>query len=123
VDPEPGDERRAAEWGLASLALGGVLVLLGPPTLLLEHQLESTGFSTMTRTEVRLAAIGGVTAGLVLLAFAVAAVVFGFWSVGAARRAGVPPARGLAGVMLGGLAVFIWVSAGGAWVGSVWWRF
>jgi hypothetical protein len=123
MDDVSGDERRAAEWGLASLALGGVLVLMGPPTLYLQHILNGTGFAGMTRTDFQLAAVGGVMAGLVLVAFAVAGVVFGLWAVGAARRAGVPPARGLVGVMLSGLAVFIWVSAGAAWVGTVWWRF
>jgi hypothetical protein len=122
MDIEYTDERRAAEWGLASMVLGAVLVLLGPPTLLLEHVLESSDFRGMTRLEIRLAGIGGVMAAIILLVSAVMGFVFGIWSMGAAQRTEAPPARGLVGILLCGLAVFIWLSAGGAWVGSIWWR-
>jgi hypothetical protein len=119
MDDATAAERRATEWGLAAMALGGVLALVGPIALTLAFLVHASGFTGMNRTDRFLAGVGGSVAGLALIGFAVTGVVFGGVAVGAARRAGLPAARGVVGIMLNAFAAFVFLTGLGAWLAAL----
>jgi hypothetical protein len=111
---------RGWEWGAASLALGAVLALLAVLALQLAYQLETSGFRGFSRSDQRLAALGGYGGALCCLLLAGTAAGFGIAGIAASRREGRPVALGLAGVLLGGLDLFLWLGALVAWHSSAW---
>lgn len=110
----------SVEWGAASLALGGVLAILAPIGLFLAAFLESTHYSSFSRTDKRLAALGGYGSAFFALILVMAGLVFGILSITSARRQRRTIALGLAGVLLNGLDLFLWAGAALAWHASAW---
>jgi hypothetical protein len=108
------------EWGAASLALGAVLAILPVLGLKLTRDLEVTQFSDFSRSEQRLAAAGGYSSGVLGILLTVVAIAFAVAGIGAARREGRPIALGLAGLLLGGLDLFLWLGALLAWAFATW---
>jgi hypothetical protein len=112
---DPG-AKLSAEWGLASLAVGGVLCIVGPVGLILAIVADRSGeISRWDQQGQWVIAAGGYLAALVLLVFPAIGVLFGFWSLRAAWRRELPAARGAAGVMLNLFALLIAAGAGAAW--------
>lgn len=110
----------SVEWGAASLALGAVFAIMAPVALLLVYFLESTHYQGFGRTEIRLAALGGYAAALIIWALVIIGIVSGIYSMSASRQQRRSIALGLAGVLLNGLDLFVWLGAALAWHASVW---
>jgi hypothetical protein len=117
-EPTP-PSRDGAEWGLASLLLGGVLAIMVPPTLLLILALDNGGFHRFGRLELHVATVAGFVAGASLVALSLAGLAFGVTGLGAARRHRRPTALALAGVLLGAFDLFTWLGAGLAWYATI----
>jgi hypothetical protein len=110
----------AVEWGAASLTLDGVFAIMAPVALILAYLLESTGYVRFSPWDKRLAALGGYGSVFVILLLAVVGIVFGLVGMSESRRQQRSIALGLAGVLLNGLDLFLWVGAGLAWHSSAW---
>ena len=114
------EQSSGVEWGAASLSLGGVFAIMAPVALLLAHFLESTNYHGFSRTDKRLAALGGYGSVFLILVLVMAGIVFGIHSMLVSRRQQRPIALGLAGVLLNGLDLFLWAGAALAWHSSAW---
>ena len=108
-----------AEWGLASLALGGVFAVMAPPTFLLIEYVQQNDFGGFSHSDRLLAALGGSFIAALILALEGAGVGFGVVGINAARRQGRPVALGLAGLLLNALDLLIWAAAAAAWLSAV----
>ena len=117
--PDPDAAARAgAEWGFASLALGGVFAVMAPPTYLLIEVVQQNSFGGFSHSDRLLAGLGGCLVAAIILALAATGVGFGIVGVNAARRHGRPIALGLAGLLLNALDLLIWAAAAAAWLGA-----
>ena len=105
----------AAHLGGASIALGSVFLIMAPPTFMLVYILSLSPLTGWNQFAKGLVAIGGYATVFLILLFALVGAVLGFRAMAAACRAGLPDALGLAGVLLNGLAVMVWLGAGVAW--------
>jgi len=110
----------AAHYGAASIALGTVFLLLAPPALTLAFWLEATGYKGFSASDKSLAALGGYGTVIAILALSAVGVVFGARGISAARWSRQPAALGVAGVLLNGLALAVWVGTGVAWHSQAW---
>jgi hypothetical protein len=102
IDPSEVPDRRAAEWGLASVLIGALLVLGSPVLLIVNILMAAFGPSAlgMNLGAIRLATIGFVAVLGLLLALGVMGVVFGVYSLVAARPRGQSIALGLTGLLI-----------------------
>ncbi|SRR6266545_2265778 len=105
---------QGAQCGLASLWLGGLVVLLAPLTLIVNILLAAVGpeHLHMAQPEISLSSYGLLIALTLVLFLGVAGVVFGIVGIGAARARRQPIALPLAGliVSVAGLLLFLFVS-------------
>lgn len=113
---KPAEGNAGMEWGIASMGLGSVLAVMVPATLILVFQLEAEGFRGFGRTEIRIAALAGYLAEVLLLGLAVIGLIFGVRSMLASRQQHKPIALGLAGLLLNLLNLYLWLGAGVAWL-------
>jgi hypothetical protein len=127
---EPAAAGHGAQWGLASLWLGGLVVLLAPLTLIVNILMAAIGPQGlhMAQPEIRLSSYGLVIAlGLVLL-LGLAGLVFGVIALSAARARRQPLGLALAGIFVSvvGLLLFlftavdtvfvlVWFNGAGQW--------
>jgi hypothetical protein len=104
----PSQTRQAAEWGFASLLLGGILAVLAVLALQISLHL-FLGPPGWGPSDLR--ALHDVTiAGCVVLgAMCGASVAFGIRSLVLAYKRGQPSALGWAGLMLSILALLLWI--------------
>jgi hypothetical protein len=113
--PPPG-----GEWGAASFGIGGVFAVMAPTTLILITLLETTGYRGFSKLEYRVAAVGGYLAAVGILLLVIAGVGFGLRGMIVARQQKRPITLGLAGVLINGLNLFMWMGAALAWHSSIW---
>jgi Na+/proline symporter len=108
----------AAEWGLASLVLGGTTSLFGMFGVimsLLSHDMANR-WADLPQL---ISTIAGYTACAVMFGFAITGLRFGTRSVRSARERRQPAARGTVGMMLSGFGLFAVLGAAGTWLGVV----
>ena len=98
---EPPD-RRAAEWGLASVVLGGLLVVTSPIILIVNILMAALGPRSlgMSADEIKLGTFGFFTVLVLLLALGLTGLVFGGVSLSHARSRNQTVALGLAGLLV-----------------------
>lgn len=111
------DGRGGSEWGWASLVLGAVFAVMAPVVVLLVYVIGADNFRA---TDVVPASIGGGICGSAAMALCGLGIVFGVRDVGESRRAGRPPALGLAGALLCGFDLLVWAGAAVGWVANIW---
>ena len=111
--------RGGPEWGIASLTLGAVFAVMLPPAVLLVYELDASRYQSFSRSDVRLAAVGGSVAALCILGLAAAGFAFGLMDVVGAARRGRSIALGLAGVLLTGMDLLLWLATSVAWLSSI----
>jgi hypothetical protein len=116
VEPAP---LGGSEWGVASLTLGAVFAVMLPPAVLLVFELDASRYQTFSRSDARLAALGGSVASLCILGLAGTGVTFGFMDMLAAARRQRPIALGLTGILLNGMDLLLWLATSAAWLGSI----
>ncbi|MFO0850243.1 MAG: hypothetical protein U0871_17050 [Gemmataceae bacterium] len=108
----------AAEWGLASVVLGGATTLfgcLGVIMSLLSHDMAGRWHWIPQWVS----GVTGFVACAVMMGYAVAGVRFGVRSMRAARSRRQPVARGVVGVMLSLFGLFASLGAAATWYGVV----
>jgi hypothetical protein len=100
-----------AQWGLASLWLGGLVLLLAPLTLIVNILMAALGPQGlhMAQPETRLASYGLLVAvGLVLL-LGLAGLAFGIIALSSARGRGQPAGLPLAGILVSLVALLVFL--------------
>jgi hypothetical protein len=106
-------DRHAYEWGLASVLLGGLLAGTAPVTLIFNLLLWQAGSGVISRSEMRLAHMGGILSILVIGLLCVTSLCFGIlgvrWSVATRRPVALP----LTGILVSSLALMLWIGVGG----------
>jgi hypothetical protein len=108
----PAQARYAAEWGLASLLMGGTLTLLAGLALLLNLQLFLSG-PVWAMEDLERLQNGSVWAGVVLIGLCVISLSVGVVGLVAAFRRCQPCALGLAGILMSLSAMTLWIVAVG----------
>jgi hypothetical protein len=100
----------AAQWGLASLLTGGLVVLVAPLTLIVNILLAAFGPGRLglDAPQITLVTWGFAVGLAVVLLLGVGGMLFGIAGIFSARARGQPVALGLAGVLVSvaGLLLF-----------------
>src|SRR5690242_11274216 len=105
VEPQkyaPNDpaSRSAAEWGLAALLTGGVLLLAAPPTLILSVELWNSGRGGMPSGDAQINAWLARLGAVVLAAVAASGLHAGWKGVRSATALGQPAGLAVTGLAL-----------------------
>ncbi len=114
VPPWPGIEQ-----SLASVILGAVFAVGGPPTFLLIEFLQNAHFQGIDRVGVGALGVAGSLGGLFVMMASVFGFVFGIMGMSAARQQRRSVALGLAGVFLNGLNVLMYLLLLVCWILAV----
>jgi hypothetical protein len=104
---------------LASIALGMTFVGGGPATMILIWVLFDGHFRDFSRLDKVLVAICGFLGMLMILTAAVFGLIFGVQAILAARRHNRPTSLGVAGVILNGFCLPLWIFIGILWAFAV----
>ncbi len=104
----------AAQWGLASVLTGGLVLLMAPLTLVITILLAAFGPGRMGMDppQITLATWGLLIGLVVVLLLGLAALLFGVAGILSARARGQPMALGLAGLLVSvaGLVLFLFAA-------------
>jgi len=104
--------RHAAEWGLASLLMGGILTILAPIVLIFNLVFWLNGPRVIAPPDMHLA-YKGVIAALALIALlCLLSLIFGIKAWRSARMNYQPAGLGVAGTLISLLALLLWVIVG-----------
>jgi hypothetical protein len=102
-------ERRATDWGLVSLAIGGFFLIMAPIQLFFNSFYWSIGIHHADRQEIEIARVVSPMIGaayLGLLGFGVYAAIRG---LSLARSTRHPAALPLGGLLICGLDIILWI--------------
>jgi hypothetical protein len=105
-------DRRATDWGLLSLWIGGFFLVMAPVQLFFNDFYWSIGIHHAAADEVRNGRIVApvVFAGFLgLIGFGLFA---GFRGMALARATGYPVALPLGGILIGGMDLLLWIGLG-----------
>jgi hypothetical protein len=102
--------RQAAEWGFASLLLGGILAVLAVLVLQINLHL-FLGPAAWGASDLRALHNVTIAGSVVLGVMCAASVAFATRSLVLASKLGQPSALGWAGLMLSVLALLLWIGA------------
>ena len=102
-------DRRATDWGLASLGICGLLLLMAPVQLLFNDFHYAIGIQRAARHEVELARIVAPVVGLTFLGLIGFGIYCGFRGLSIARATQQAPALPLAGIVVGFVDVVLWL--------------
>jgi hypothetical protein len=113
----PPAARVAAEWGLASVLMGGVLVVCCPIMLIFDWLSYSGSSSALSGSDLKTSRLAAVFVYVMVIAFGGAALGFGIraWQAAAAHRQ--PLGLALAGVFTSGVGLLLWLMVGAATLG------
>ena len=101
--------RHAAEWGLASLIMGSVVVIIAPVTLLLNIWLWVFRRDVIPPEHLRLA-YNGLLGGIILVfVLALLGIVFGIRGLVLAAVRYQPAGLAAAGIIVSTIALFLWI--------------
>jgi len=102
-------ERRATDWGLVSLAIGGFFLVMAPVQLLFNDFYWSTGIRQADLQEIEIARVVGPLVGTAFLGL----IGFGFFAairgLSLARSTRHPAALPLGGLLVCGLDFILWI--------------
>ena len=105
-------DRRATDWGLVSLAIGACFLIMAPIMLTFNMLYWVQAFPRQTRQEIELNRVMTVVVDGMFLALIVFGIVAAFRSMGHARATSSPTALGLAGLLMCGVDVVLWIGLG-----------
>ena len=113
----------SAYHGLASLFLSGIFLLMALPALELANTLQRSNYDGFSRTERRMAAIGGYAgAGSVIVLCLIAAGI-AVAGIRVSGRTDEPAVLCVIGLLLALFAVLVWIGCGVAWHSQSWYLF
>jgi hypothetical protein len=102
--------RQAAEWGLASLLLGGILAVLGLFMLQIDLHLFLSP-PVWAPSDLRTLHNVAICGAFVLGGMGIASIAFGIRSLVFAYKRAQPSALGWAGLLISVLALLLWIGA------------
>jgi hypothetical protein len=105
--------------GLASILIAMTFIIGSPGVMHVMWVVWDSHFRDFTKTEIVLVAICGFGGGLIIITSAIFGLVFGISAIVAARRGNRPAALGVAGVLLNGFCVLLWLFIGVLWAFAV----
>jgi hypothetical protein len=111
--PRPSTAARlGAEWGLASLLMGGVLFLCCPIMLIFNWLCYSGSSSALAGSDLKIARVASVVVYVAVIGFGGAALGFGVraWMAAVAHRQ--PQGLPIAGVLTSGVGLLLWLMVG-----------
>ena len=114
-DSESRQHPEAAYYGVASILLAGVLLLMALPALQLAFWLQATNYPGWGRTDKALAAYGGYIGAALVILLCLVGIGIGMRGRGAAARTGEPAVLCTVGMILGAFGAALWVAAVLAW--------
>jgi hypothetical protein len=105
-------DRRAADWGLVSLWIGGCFLVMAPILLTFNLLYWTQGVAMHRRGEIELARFVTLIVGSAFLALIVFGLIAGFRSMGLARATSQPAALAVGGLIVCGLDLLLWLGLG-----------
>ncbi len=104
--------RHAAEWGLASLLMGGILTILAPIVLIFNLIFWLHGSQVIAPPQMRLAYKGVIAALALIVLLCLLSLIFGIKAWRSARTNYQPAGLGVAGTLISLLALLLWIIVG-----------
>ena len=105
-------DRRATDWGLASLGVTGAFLIMAPIMLIFNDFYWSIGIHHADRQEIASVRVACPIVGLAFLGLICFGIFCGFRGIGVARTSQHAVALPLAGVVVGFVDFFIWLAMG-----------
>ena len=105
-------DRRATDWGLASLGINGAFLIMSPVMLFFNDFYNTIGIHHADRTEIDGARIATVLVGLMFLGLIGFGIFCGFRGLGIARATQQAIALPLAGTLVGFVVFVLWLALG-----------
>jgi hypothetical protein len=105
-------DRRATDWGLASLGLGGLFLLMAPIQLFFNDFYWSIGIHHADRQEIQIARVVTPVVGLAYLGLIGLSIYCGYRGLSIARATQQAPALPLAGMAVGCVDIVLWLGLG-----------
>jgi hypothetical protein len=110
----------SAYYGIASIAISGIFLLMAVPALQLANTLQQSGYRGFDATELRLAAVSGYAGGGLVILLCLIASGMAVAGLRVANRGGEPAVLCLAGFLLSIFATLVWIGCVGAWHSQAW---
>jgi hypothetical protein len=105
-------DRRATDWGLASLGINGAFLIMAPVMLFFNDFYNTIGIHHADRMEIDGARIATVLVGLMFLGLIAFGIFCGFRGLGIARATQQAVALPLAGILVGFVVFVLWLALG-----------
>jgi hypothetical protein len=105
-------DRRATDWGLASLGINGAFLIMAPVMLFFNDFYNCIGLQHADRMEVEWGRVATVVVGLMFLGLIGFAIYCGFRGLGIARATQQAVALPLAGIVVGFVVGILWLALG-----------
>jgi hypothetical protein len=105
-------DRRATDWGLASLGINGAFLIMTPVMLFFNDFYNVFGIHQADRMEIDGARIATVVIGIMFLGLISFAIYCGFRGLGIARQTEQAVALPLAGILVGFVVFVLWLALG-----------
>jgi hypothetical protein len=110
----------SAYYGLSSLAISGILLLMATPALDLANTLQRDNYRGFSESDRKLAAYGGYAAAALALVLGLGAVGIAVAGLGVAGRGREPAVLCVTALCLGLFAALVWVGCAVAWHSQAW---
>ena len=105
-------DRRATDWGLASLGINGAFLIMAPVMLFFNDFYSAIGIHHANRMEIDGARIATVVVGLLFIGLIGFGIYCGFRGLGIARATQQAVALPLAGIVVGFVVLVLWLALG-----------
>jgi hypothetical protein len=105
-------DRRATDWGQASLGIGGAFLIMTPVMLFFNDFYNCIGIQHADRMEIDGARIATVLVGVMFLGLIGFGIYCGFRGLGIARATQQAVALPLAGILVGFVVLVLWLALG-----------
>ena len=106
------ESRYAAEWGLASLLMGGVLAIIAPVMLIFNLMFWLQGPRVIAPQDMRLAHKAGIVGVGIIAVLCLTSLSFGIKAWRAALATFQPAGLAVAGTLVSLLALILWIITG-----------
>ena len=107
-------------FGVASMIVGALFILVAPMALQLALWLEISGYKGFPEEDKRLAAIAGYASVAVIVLLGIAGLCIGIRGIEAAGKSKQTAILPWCGVALNALSALIWIGVGVAWHSQAW---
>jgi hypothetical protein len=110
----------SAYYGLASIAISAIFLLMAVPALQLSNTLAQSHYRGFSPTDQRVAAYGGYAGGGVVILLALTAAGIAVAGIRVSGRTGEPAVLCLVGLLLSLFAALLWIACVASWHSQAW---